>query len=77
MNIHDVIIIKNKFSLSANQNTLLLINIHDVIIIIIRQTGRPRFRIMWQGHPDITNQVERNLKPNQTNNVECKVVILT
>ena len=27
----------------------------------------PRFRIKWQGHPDITNKVEKDVKLKQTN----------
>ena len=55
-------------SLSANQNTILLMNIHDRIIIIIRKRSvMPCFRIMWEGHTVIINNVERDVKPNQTN----------
>ena len=27
----------------------------------------PRFRIHWQGHPDITNKVEKDVKLKETN----------
>ena len=27
-----------------------------------RRTGMPCFRIMWQGHPDIANKVEKDIK---------------
>ena len=38
--------------------TLLVMNVHDVIIIITRgRTGTPGFRIKWQGHLDKTNKV--------------------
>ena len=43
-------------------------NINDVIIILV--TGRfvtPHLMIMWQGHPNITNKVVKDLKLKQTN----------
>ena len=45
-------------------------NIHDVIIIIVvrGRSGTLRFRIKWQGHPDITNKVEKDVKLKQTTN---------
>ena len=43
-------------------------------IFIIRTTGTPHFRIIWQGHPDITNKVKRDVKANQSNNVDCNTI---
>ena len=41
-------LVLTKILLSANQNTILFMNIHDVIIIIMRR----RTGIIWQGNPD-------------------------
>ena len=36
---------------------------YDVIIIYVRgRAGMTSISIMWQGHPDITNQVEKDVK---------------
>ena len=41
-------------------------NIHDVIIIE-GELECPIPGKIWQGHPEITNYVKKDVKPNQTN----------
>ena len=41
--------------------------VRNSTLIIRGRSGMPRIRIMWQGHPDITNKVEKDVKSNQTN----------
>ena len=44
----------SKISNSASQNTVLLLNMHDVILIL-----------GWYGYPDKTNKMGNNVKSNQ------------
>ena len=33
------------------------------------RTEMPHFRIIWQGHPDITNKLEKDVESNQTKHI--------
>ena len=43
-------------------------------LIILGRTVMTHFRIIWQEHPDITNKLYRDVKPNKTNTMDTKYI---